>query len=178
MKTGLTKNLIKILLVITLIITFSSTTDVFANDGVSNANANPDYSANASVPVNHSNDGIGNNYPTGAGRLIHNEEETVPTLIAGVVIVLVAFLAVVVLLLLKRKNPGYLLFIGQIGCLAVGLYKVVGLLTARYDSIAMASENISLGIGLTALFWAISMLFIVGGIILTGKKHPTDILKS
>ena len=42
MKTGLTRNLIKILLVITLMITFSSTTDVFANDGVSNANANPD----------------------------------------------------------------------------------------------------------------------------------------
>jgi len=83
----------------------------------------------------------------------------------------------VIVLLLKKRNPGHLLFVGQIACLAIGLYEVAGLLTMMDEGTAIASVNISLGIGLVAVAWAVSMLFMSVGIILVGKKagkHITD----
>lgn len=135
-----------------------------------NANSTPD--ADESIPSGGSDEGAKNN-SFRAGKLIHTEEETVPMLIAGAVTVLAAFLVVVIVLLLKRRNRVYLLFIGQIACLAMGLYQVASLLSIRDHGDGMASENISLGIGLTAVFWAFSMAFMVCGIILTGKKQHT-----
>ncbi len=130
----------------------------------------PGTGGNGIIPASQTNEGAENKITVTRGRLIHTEEEIVPMLVVGAVIVLVAFLVMVIVFLLKKRNPGYLLFIGQIACLAIGLYEVVRLLTMTDEGTTMASENISLGIGLTAVAWAISMLFMAGGIILTGKN--------
>lgn len=197
MKTGLTNRLKKVVAVVSILLFFSPTLHPAANDGVpgitpegvhpitqSGISMKPEEiiitmtgttGDNGVIPASQTNEAAENETKVTRGRLIHTEEETVPMLVAGTVIVLISFLAMVIVLLLKKRNPGYLLFIGQIACLAIGLYKVVRLLTMMEDGTTMASENISLGIGLTAVAWAVSMLFMAGGIILVGKKSGKQI---
>ena len=98
------------------------------------------------------------------------EEETVPMLITGFIIVLSVCLIGIVIVFIKRKNKGCLLFIVQLIFIGLSFYQVIGLLNMRDVSNGiMLSENISLKIGLCAVYWALSMLCMLAGIILTVK---------
>lgn len=103
-------------------------------------------------------------------NLFHMVEETVPLLVTGVAIVLLLCIAAVIYLLIKRKNKGYILFILQFIFLAFAFIRVVGILTMKADT-TMLSEHISLGIGLSAVFWALSMTCMIAGIFVIGKTN-------
>ncbi len=120
----------------------------------------------AAVSQNHPETGES----TSPGRVFHMEEETVSMLITGVIVVLLGCLAVIIILFLRSKKPGYLLFTGQILCLGAGLYFVVGVLSVKNVYGSELSENISAGIGLSAVFWAFSMLFMLAGVLVTANR--------
>ena len=107
-------------------------------------------------------------------RLIPMEAETIPLLITGVILVLVVSLIVITILFIKKKSRGYLLFIAQLIFFGLSFYQLIEIFNIRNETDGvMSSEIVSGKIGLSAVLWAIGMLCMLVGIILTGKGRKT-----
>ena len=98
------------------------------------------------------------------------EEETVPLLITGVTIVLLFCFGAVIYLYLKSRKNGYILFFLQLIFLLLAFVRALDILTMKTGNTTMLSENVSLNIGLSALFWAISMGCMIAGIFMIGSR--------
>lgn len=98
------------------------------------------------------------------------EEETVPLLITGVTIVLLCCFGAVIYLYLKNRKNGYILFFLQLIFLLLAFVRALDILTMKAGNTTMLSESVSLNIGLSALFWAISMGCMIAGIFMIGSR--------
>ncbi|HZK27442.1 MAG TPA: hypothetical protein VFD00_07895 [Thermoclostridium sp.] len=103
-------------------------------------------------------------------NVLHMEEETVPLLKIGVTIVLLCCFGAVIYLYLKSRKNGYILFFLQLIFLSLAFIRALDILTMKIGNTTMLSENVSLSIGLSALYWAISMGCMMIGILMIGKK--------
>jgi len=92
------------------------------------------------------------------------EAEAIPTLITGFGAVII--LTVFCILVLWRRNKGFLYawFIGQVLFLVVAFNSTLKVLDLKAVPSAMLSEEVSLTIGLSAVYWALSMACMVIGI--------------
>ncbi len=107
-------------------------------------------------------------------RLIPMEAETISLLITGVIIVLALSLIVITSLLIKRKSRGYFLFIVQLIFTGLSFYQLIEIYNIRDNTDGlMSSEAISGKIGISAVLWAIGMLCMLAGIIMTNKERKT-----
>lgn len=107
-------------------------------------------------------------------KSIPMEAETMFMLIGGFSIVIALSLAFVIAMLLRRKEPSYLWFIVQILFLVGGFRFALKVLDDNIAANSMVSEQTSMDIGLTAVLWALSMLSMLIGICLTGKKKSSS----
>lgn len=102
------------------------------------------------------------------------EAETVSTLILGFVTMMIIVTICLILLFIKHKNKSLLWFGAQLIFLSLGFSQVLNVLNNKISfntpENAMISEETSLNIGLSALYWAISMLCMIIGIWQVMKK--------
>lgn len=98
------------------------------------------------------------------------EDGTLSILTIGITVVLILSLAVIVFMFFKQNNKWYLLFILQLIFLGLSIYQAISLLNMRdmTDGV-MLSENVTLKVVSGAVYWALSMLWMLTGIILTAK---------
>lgn len=95
------------------------------------------------------------------------EEETMGLLIAGFSIVMgISFIVVLLLMFSKERTPfkvAYAWVFGFFVFFSLAIYQA--LQTLRFNTNhPMASEEISLRLGITGVLWAISMLFLLLGL--------------
>jgi hypothetical protein len=88
----------------------------------------------------------------------------------GVTIVLLCCFGTVLYLYIKSRKNGYILFFLQLIFLYLAFSRVLSILTMKIVNTTMLSENVSLNIGLSALYWAISMGCMIIGIMMISKK--------
>ncbi|MFU7517549.1 hypothetical protein [Clostridium sp. HCS.1] len=99
------------------------------------------------------------------------EQGTKSLLVFGFIIVVVIVALCICLLWKKTKNNGLLWFIPQLVMLSLCLILFIRLINnQRTISPAMLSEENSLFIGLIAISWALSMLLMSIGIIVSFKN--------
>ena len=100
------------------------------------------------------------------------EAETIPTLIGGFTGVIFLTLYFVIVLWWKNKSFSYAWFIGQVLFLVLGFQSILKIFDLTVPS-AMLSEEISLAIGISALYWATSMICMLVGIwqLSTNEKY-------
>jgi hypothetical protein len=122
-----------------------------------------------SLPVNQTAQDIETDIEHKA-NVLHMEEETVPMLKTGVTIVLLCCFGTVLYLYIKSRKNGYILFFLQLIFLYLAFSRVLSILTMKIVNTTMLSENVSLNIGLSALYWAISMGCMIIGIMMISKK--------
>lgn len=110
------------------------------------------------------------------------EQETMGLLTGGfTVIMAITFIVVLSLLFLKKNRPfrvAYGFIVGFLVFFSLAIYQA--LQTLRFDiNHPMASEEISLRLGVAGLLWAVSMLFFVAGLLgFSFKKNKALILES
>jgi hypothetical protein len=94
------------------------------------------------------------------------EEETLPLLTGGYLIISILSL-IYLLILWKKYKPfriGLTWFICYLIIFSIAVF--FGLTTLGYDiSGPMASENFSLGMGITGVIWFVSMIFFLKGVL-------------
>lgn len=110
-------------------------------------------------------------------KSIPMEAETIPTLITGFIITILVVTVILILLLIKRKDLVYGWFIGQVVFLCISFIFVIKVLGKDQAIHSMVSENISLSVGLSALLWTISMIFMVTGILKLSKRNAPRTIK-
>ncbi|WP_240620219.1 hypothetical protein [Peribacillus acanthi] len=106
------------------------------------------------------------------------EQETMGMLIGGFSIIMGITFIVVILLLFSKKRKSYRAAYGLvIGYLVFFSWAVIRALDAiSFDvSHSMASEEISLRLGITGVLWAISMAFLVLGLIKFSFSKKTNV---
>ncbi len=91
------------------------------------------------------------------------EAETIPMLIGGFSIVLLLTLICIIVLWSRNKSISYAWFIAQIIFLILGFKSALKIFDLTVPS-SMLSEEISLVIGVSALYWAASMVCMLIGI--------------
>ncbi len=100
------------------------------------------------------------------------EEGTKSLLILGFILVLLIVASCIVLLWKKSRNNSLLWFIPQLGMLSICLFLFIRLINTQGTIPApMLSEENSLTIGLMAIVWSLSMVFMTIGIITSLKKR-------
>ena len=98
------------------------------------------------------------------------EAETIPTLISGFSAVIIFTLICIFYLWWKNKRLIYSWFIGQLIFLILSFKKALVVFDLRHISSPMLSEEVSLIIGVSALYWAGSMICMIIGIWQLSKK--------
>jgi hypothetical protein len=101
------------------------------------------------------------------------EAETIPTLIGGFSGVIILTLLCIVILWGRNKRFAYFWFIGQVLFLILGFKSLLRIMDLTQPS-SMVSEEISLTIGVSALFWAMSMICMLIGIWCLSRLTPKD----
>ncbi|MFG6116156.1 hypothetical protein ACGTN9_13325 [Halobacillus sp. MO56] len=93
------------------------------------------------------------------------EQEVMGMLIGGYATVMGGAMLFTFFLWIKKKNQGlgYGLMLVHMLLFSVALYFVIKAISFDYNH-PMASEEISLQIGIAGVVWAVSMLFLVSGI--------------
>lgn len=91
------------------------------------------------------------------------EAETIPTLIGGFSGVIILTLICVIVLWRRDKSYSYAWFIGQVVFLVLGFKSTLKIFNLTVPS-PMLSEELSLVIGISALYWAASMACMLIGI--------------
>jgi hypothetical protein len=106
------------------------------------------------------------------------EAETIPMLISGFGAVIVV--TVICILLLRRRNKdfSYVWFMGQVLFLVLGFNSALKIFDLKSVPGPMLSEEVSLVIGLSALFWALSMVCMVIGIWKIVSKQNNQSIRS
>lgn len=95
--------------------------------------------------------------------IIPIEAETIPTLIVGFSGVIILTLVCLIVLWRKSKSSSYSWFIAQVVFLVLGFQSILEIFDLTVPSV-MLSEEISLVIGISALYWAASMVCMLIGI--------------
>jgi uncharacterized membrane protein YagU involved in acid resistance len=106
------------------------------------------------------------------------EQETIGMLIGGFSIIMGITFIVVLLLLFSKKRKSFRMAYGLVmGHLVFFSWAVIQALNAiRFDvNHPMASEEISLRLGFTGVLWAISMVFLVLGLIKFSFTKKTNV---
>ena len=97
-------------------------------------------------------------------KVIPMEAEVIPMLIGGFSLI-TGLITICIFVLWKRnRDLSYLWFIGQVLFLSIGFHYVLEVLGQTAITDSMASEDVSLSIGLAAVFWALSMVCMIIGI--------------
>lgn len=99
------------------------------------------------------------------------EAETIPTLAAGFIGVIALTVLCIIILWWHHRSLIYTWFIGQVLFLVLGFYYSLRIFELMTIESSMLSEEVSLIIGLSALFWAISMVCMVIGIWKLSKRE-------
>jgi hypothetical protein len=92
------------------------------------------------------------------------EAETIPTLINGFGGVIVVTVICILVLWWRKKGFSYAWFMGQVLFLVLGFNSALKIFELKSVPGPMLSEEVSLVIGLSALYWALSMVCMVIGI--------------
>jgi len=92
------------------------------------------------------------------------ETETIPTLINGFSGVIILIVIYILVLWWKNRGFSYAWIIGQVLFLVLGFNSTLKIFDRKMVPSAMLSEEVSLVIGLSALYWALSMVCMVIGI--------------
>ncbi|MRX71689.1 hypothetical protein GJU40_05810 [Bacillus lacus] len=106
------------------------------------------------------------------------EQETMSMLVGGFSIIMGITFIVVLILLFSKKRKSFRMAYGLvIGYLVFFSWAVIRALDAiRFDvSHPKASEEISLRLGITGVLWAISMVFLVLGLIKFSFSKKTNV---
>lgn len=106
------------------------------------------------------------------------EEETMGLLIGGFSIIMGITFIVVLLLLFSKKRKAYRMAYGFVmGYLVFFSWAVSQALKAISFDVnhPMASEEISLRLGITGILWAISMVFFVLGLLFFSMTKTTNV---
>lgn len=99
------------------------------------------------------------------------EAETIPTLIYGFSGVIIFTVICILVLWWRNKGISYAWFIGQVLFLVLGFNSALKIFDLKTVPSAMLSEEVSLVIGLSALYWALGMVCMVIGIWLLSSKE-------
>lgn len=108
-------------------------------------------------------------------KYIPMEAETLSMLKSGFIIVIVIVAICIITMLIKYRNKSLLWFAFQLIFISFGFKFVLDVLNNNVTANDMLSEETSLSIGLSALFWAISMVFMVIGIWRLVHKNKTRV---
>ena len=106
------------------------------------------------------------------------EQETMGMLIGGFSIIMgIAFIVVLILMFSKKRQSFRVAYAYVIGYFSLFTWATSHILNAISFVLnhPMASEEISLSLGITGVLWAISMLFLLVGIIKFSSVNKTTI---